>query len=72
MYFTEFVPISLLTSFHRYPLPQFRCFQCSSYKLELLSNQIFPLCCLWVKQKSGVNPLCCSSKWDYVVDCHIL
>ncbi|KAF7642127.1 hypothetical protein LDENG_00264220 [Lucifuga dentata] len=68
----------LLTSFHHCSLPHFHCFQCSSYKLELLSNQIFHLCCLRVKKsslrpsESPVNPLYYSSKWDDVVDCHIL
>ncbi|KAF7645756.1 hypothetical protein LDENG_00198910 [Lucifuga dentata] len=79
MYFTKFVSsfvINVISSL-QYSLPQFRCFQCSSYKLELLSNQIFHLCCLWVKKsslrpsESRVNPLCYSSKWDDVVDCHI-
>ncbi|KAF7644327.1 hypothetical protein LDENG_00224070 [Lucifuga dentata] len=47
----------LLMSFHRCSLPQFCCFQCSSYKLELLSNQIFHLCCLWVKKIWSESPL---------------
>ncbi|KAF7644936.1 hypothetical protein LDENG_00213350 [Lucifuga dentata] len=27
---SSFLSVLLLTSFHRYSLPQFRCFQCSS------------------------------------------
>lgn len=71
--------ITNLPSFTCTLLPQLCSFQCSSYTLDLLSNQIPPPPVLFPGEKSTlrpsgfpVNPSAVDANGDNVVDCHIL